>query len=63
MKSDKELFNLAKSYAHLEDQFQTSAIEFELEEVIEEMQEIRDTLLKKDMTLINLFNTKICTKK
>ena len=47
MRNDKELFDLAKSYVHLEDQFQTTAIEFELEEAKEEMQEIRNTLLKK----------------
>lgn len=47
MRSEKELFDLAKSYAHLEDMFQTSAIEFELEEIKESMEEILNTLLVK----------------
>lgn len=47
MKSDKELFDLAKSYAHLEDQFETVATEFEIEEMKEAREEILMTLLKK----------------
>lgn len=47
MKSDKELFDLAKKYAHLEDQFQIVATEFEIEEVKEAMEEILSTLLEK----------------
>lgn len=47
MKSDKELFNLAKSYAHLESLFQTVATEFEIEEVKEAMEEILSILLEK----------------
>ena len=47
MRSDKELFNLAKDYAHLEDQFETVATEFEIEEVKEAMEEILNTLLEK----------------
>lgn len=47
MKSDKELFNLAKSYAHLEDQFEIVATEFEIEEIKEAKEEILMTLLKK----------------
>lgn len=47
MRSDKELFNLAKRYAHLEDQFRITAIEFELEEIKEAMEEILNTLLEK----------------
>lgn len=46
-KSDKELFDLAKRYAHLEDQFQIVATEFEIEEVKEAMEEILSTLLEK----------------
>ena len=47
MNSDKELFDLAKRYAHLEDQFQIAAIEFEIEEIKEAMEEILSTLLEK----------------
>lgn len=47
MKSDKELFDLAKRYAHLEDQFQIVATEFEIEEIKEAMEEILNTLLEK----------------
>lgn len=47
MNSDKELFELAKSYAHLEDQFETVATEFEIEEMKEAREEILMTLLKK----------------
>lgn len=47
MKSDKELFDLAKSYAHLEDQFETVATEFEIEEMKVAREEILDTLLRK----------------
>lgn len=47
MKSDKELFDLAKSYAHLEDQFEIVATEFEIEEIKEAKEEILMTLLKK----------------
>lgn len=47
MKSDKELFELAKNYAHLESLFQTVATEFEIEEVKEAMEEILSTLLEK----------------
>jgi len=47
MKSEKELFDLAKRYAHLEDQFQIAAIEFEIEEIKEAMEEILNTLLEK----------------
>ena len=45
--SDKELFDLAKRYAHLESLFQTVATEFEIEEVKEAMEEILSTLLEK----------------
>lgn len=47
MNSDKELFDLAKRYAHLESLFQTVATEFEIEEVKEAMEEILSTLLEK----------------
>ena len=47
MNSDKELFDLAKRYAHLEDQFQIVATELEIEEIKEAMEEILSTLLEK----------------
>lgn len=47
MKSDKELFDLAKNYAHLEDRFQIVATEFEIEETKEAMEEILSILLKE----------------
>lgn len=47
MKSDKELFNLAKSYAHLEGMFELAAIEFEIEEIKEAMEDILTILLEK----------------
>lgn len=47
MKNDKELFDLTKRYAHLEDQFQIVATEFEIEEIKEAMEEILSTLLEK----------------
>lgn len=47
MNSDKELFDLAKRYAHLEDQFQIAAIEFEIEEIKEAMEEILNILFEK----------------
>ena len=47
MNSDKELFELAKRYAHLESLFQVVATEFEIEEVKEAMEEILSTLLEK----------------
>lgn len=47
MKSDKELFDLAKRYAHLESLFQTVATEFGIEEVKDAMEEILNTLLEK----------------
>ena len=46
-KSDKELFDLAKKYAHLEDQFQIVATEFEIEEIKEAMENILSILLEK----------------
>ncbi len=47
MKNEKELFNLAKMYVMSESELQKPLSEFELEEVKENMQEIRNTILKK----------------
>lgn len=48
MKSEKELFNLAKMYATLEMDFENGFVtEFEMDEFKENMNEIRDVLLVK----------------
>ncbi len=47
MQSEKELFNLAKMYVMLEGELQKSLPEYELEEVKENMEEIRNTILEK----------------
>ena len=44
MKSEKELFNLAKMYAMLEMDYDKTYSEFEREEIKESMKEIRNTL-------------------
>ena len=47
MKSEKELFNLAKMYVMSESELQKPLLEYELEEVKENMKEIRNTIFKK----------------
>lgn len=47
MKSEKELFNIAKKYVMSESELQKLLLEYELEEVKEDMKEIRNTILKK----------------
>lgn len=47
MNSEKELFNLAKHYVMLSEEFKKELPEYELEEVKEELEKIRDTLLEK----------------
>lgn len=48
MKSEKELFNLAKDYAMLEMDFENGfASEFELDELKDNMEKIRNVLLEK----------------
>lgn len=47
MKSEKELFNLAKSYVMLDQEIQKALPEYELEEIKENMNEIRNTVLEK----------------
>lgn len=44
VKSEKELFNLAKMYAMLEMDYDKTYSEFEREEIKESMKEIRNTL-------------------
>ena len=46
MKSDKELFELAKHYVMLSDEFKKELLEHEVEEVKEELEKIRDTLFQ-----------------
>lgn len=55
MKSEKELFNLAKSYVMLESELNKPLREYEIEEVKENMEHIRNTLLEKNYD-INQFN-------
>ena len=47
MKSEKELFELAKMYVMLSDELDKELSSFEFEEVKENMEGIRNTLLKK----------------
>lgn len=46
MQSEKELFGLAQMYVTLEGEFQKAA-EYELDEIKQGLENIRDTLLKK----------------
>ena len=47
MRSEKELFKLAQLYVGLEEQFNRTSTEFELDEIKYELAKIRDILLKK----------------
>lgn len=47
MRSEKELFKLAQLYVGLEEQFNRTSSEFELDEIKYELAKIRDVLLKK----------------
>ena len=47
MRSEKELFKLAQMYVGLEEQFNRTSSEFELDEIKYELAKIRDILLKK----------------
>lgn len=47
MKSEKELFELAKMYVMLDREFQRPLPEYEVEEIKESMANIRNTLFKK----------------
>ena len=55
MKSEKELFNLAKSYVMLESELDKPLREYEIEEVKDCMKEIRDVLAKKSYD-VDTFN-------
>lgn len=48
MKSDKELFELAKMYVMLSDEFEKELPEYELKEVKDELEKIRDVLFQKN---------------
>lgn len=48
MRSEKGLFNLAKMYVMLEQEFDKPLTDFELEEIKENMDGIRNTILEKD---------------
>lgn len=47
MKSDKELFELAKHYVMFVDEYEKTMLDYELEELKEEMDKIRNTVLEK----------------
>lgn len=47
MKSEKELFNLAKMYVMLSNELDKELPSFEFDEVKENMEEIRNTILEK----------------
>lgn len=47
MRSEKELFKLAQLYVGLEEQFNRTSSEFELDEIKYELANIRDILFKK----------------
>ena len=47
MRSEKELFKLAQLYVGLEEQFNRTSSEFELDEIKYELAKIRDVILKK----------------
>lgn len=55
MKSEKELFNLAKSYVMLESELDKPLREYEIEEIKEGMEHIRNTLLEKNYD-VDTFN-------
>ena len=47
MKSDKELFDLAKQYVMLSEEFKKELPEYELDEIKKELEGIRDVLFQK----------------
>lgn len=47
MKGDKELFKLAKHYVMLVDEYEKTMLDYELEELKEEMDKIRNAVLEK----------------
>lgn len=47
MKSEKELFELAKMYVMLSNELDRELLDFEFDEVKENMEEIRNTILQK----------------
>ena len=65
MKSEKELFGLAQMYVTLEDEYKKAAEYnlYELDEIKEGLENVRDTLFKRAMMLISLFITNIFTER
>jgi hypothetical protein len=63
MKSERELFNLAKDYAMLEMDFQKPLPEYELDEIRDSMQEIRNVLLEKGYSVDRFIGYKRLYKK
>lgn len=63
MKSERELFDLAKMYATLEMDFQKPLPEYEIDEIREAMQEIRNMLLKKGYNVDRFISYKRLYKK
>ncbi len=47
MKSDKELFDLAKQYVMLSNEFKKELPEYEIDEIKKELEGIRDILFQK----------------
>ena len=47
MKSEKELFELSKMYVMLSDELNKELLSFEFDEVKENMEQIRNTILEK----------------
>lgn len=48
MKSGRELFNLAKAYVVLDTEFHRTIPDFDLQEIKDEMEEIRNKILEKN---------------
>lgn len=48
MNTEKELFNLAKHYVMLSEELKKELLEFELEEIKEELGKISNTILEKN---------------
>lgn len=48
MNNEKELFNLAKHYVMLSEEFKKELREYELEEIKEELEKIRDEIFEKN---------------
>ena len=56
MKSEKELFELAKMYVMLSDELNKELSSFEFDEVKDQMEKIRNTLLEKGYDVNKFMN-------